>query len=246
MCRDTYEVETMLVTKEQSHWDAWNLDRVKEGLNPERRSLCETTLEEFQSLNIPTGSRLLDIACGAGWTSERLFNHYDYLGIDIAPASITAAQAKATGAKFEVADYLDWRQSPNYYDAIICMDAIAVMREQDKAVANMHRDLKPGGWLVMTTVNPIDYSRMSWVGPPAEGQARNWLSRRALRDLLERNGFKVARLRTIVPGGDTGLLRVINARKVNSLMSLFLTAQGWRGLKEISGLGQFQIVLARK
>ncbi len=235
-----------MVTKEQQHWDRWNLDRVADGLVRERQVLCEAAVREVQALPLHSGARLLDIACGAGWTSERLYKQFDYVGLDLGPESIAAAQARVPEARFVSADYVHWTERPDYYEAILCVDAITCFHEQEEAVRKMYRELKPGGWLVMTALNPVIYSRMSWVGPPGEGQARKWLTRAALHTLLERTGFRVLKSRTVAPGGDTGLLHVINARKVNRMMSVFMGSKGWTRLKEVLQLGQFRIVVAQK
>jgi 2-polyprenyl-3-methyl-5-hydroxy-6-metoxy-1,4-benzoquinol methylase len=235
-----------MISEEQNHWDQWNLHRVQEGLVRERLILCEAAVDEVRSLPIKKGGAFLDIACGAGWTSERLHREFDYVGMDLGPESIAAARARVPEARFVTADYVDWEEKPSHYEAILCVDAITCFHQQEAAVAKMHRELKPGGWLVMTALNPMIYSRMSWVGPPGEGQARKWLTRGALHTLLQNAGFILLKSRTVAPGGDTGMLHVINARKVNRLMSVFLGRNGWTRLKEKLQLGQFRIVVAQK
>lgn len=233
-------------TKEQQHWDIWNADRVRLGLVNERLGLHEAVLKEFEKLKLPVGSKLLDIGCGAGWNASMLKGRYDYLGIDLGPASIEAARNLVPEAKFEVADFLAWSAPSEAYDAVLCIDAVAYFRDQDEALHKIAASLKPNGWLVMSTLNPFVYSRMSWIGPPGEGQTRKWLTRAGFHSLLQRNGLKVLRSKTILPDGDSGILRWTNAHKTNRLLGLLCGERNVPRIKECFGLGQFRIAVAQK
>jgi 2-polyprenyl-3-methyl-5-hydroxy-6-metoxy-1,4-benzoquinol methylase len=224
-----------------AHWDEWNLERIREGLVRERRDLCDRVVESFKKLPLAHGAKVLDIGCGAGWTTERLYGTYDYLGLDLGEQSIAQARIRIPAARLEVANWLEYDPPADHYDGVLCIDTIAYFEDQDLGIEKMKATMKPGGWLVLSTVNPTIYSRMSWVGPPAPGQVRKWLTRHALLAMLERHGLQVMSSRTILPAGDKGLLRVLNARKVKRLLgSKFET------LKESLGLGQFRVVIARR
>jgi 2-polyprenyl-3-methyl-5-hydroxy-6-metoxy-1,4-benzoquinol methylase len=239
-------MSAMTATKEQSFWDNWNLERIEEGPGEVRLSLTDTVVSEVRKLNLAPGSSLLDVAVGAGWTTERLYRDFEYLGLDLAGASIDATKQRIPDADLEAADFLEWQEPHAHYDLVVCVDAVAYFRDQDLAISKMYRALKPGGWLVISTLNPFVYSRLSWVGPPGEGQVRKWLTRSQFKDLLERNGFDVLRSRTILPTGDHGIWRLINGRKIRKTLSVVGLDAPYEHLKESIGLGQFRVVVARK
>jgi 2-polyprenyl-3-methyl-5-hydroxy-6-metoxy-1,4-benzoquinol methylase len=236
----------MSTTREEQFWDNWNEQRVVAGLVGVRLALCEAAVAELRRLCLAPGLSLMDVGCGAGWTGEWLHRGFDYLGLDLSPQAIESAKARVPGARFEAADFHEWPEPAGHYDVVLSVDAIAYFRDQDAVVAKMARALKPRGWLVMTTLNPYVYARMSHIDPPGQGQVRKWLTRRALHALLERNGFEVLRSRSILPTGDRGLLRWTNAPKLNRPLNALLGKQQVKRLKEVVGLGQFRVVTARR
>ncbi len=232
-------------TPEQEYWDAWNLDRVREGLVRERLPLNDEVIAEVGRLQLPNGSKLLDVGCGAGWATERLHRDFDYLGLDLSEKAIAAATERLPGARLEAADFIEWSEPASHYDAILSVDSIAYFRDQDVVVAKMHRALKPGGVLVLSTVNLFIYSRMKWVKPPGKHHTRKWLRRHELHDLLVRHGFVVTRSRTILPSGDSGWLRLLNSRILKKAMPGPVRRLYDRILESV-GLGQFRLVTARR
>ena len=213
---------------------------------PDRIALRDTVIASLRAIGLPKGSEVLEIACGVGWVGEQLYRDFNYFGLDFAPTAIEKALARVPQARFAAADFLEWPAPSAAYDAILCIDAVAYFRDQDAAIAKMHDALKPGGWLVITTLNPMIYSRMRWVGPPGEGQVRKWLTRAQFHSLIERNGFDLKESRTIEPGGDMGVLRLLNARKVHGLTSVLLGRNGWKRILERLGLGQYRVLVAQK
>lgn len=235
------DVESILKT-ERDGWDGWNIARVKDRNAGDRSELTRIAIADFRRLVPREGSRVLDVGVGAGWTTHALYRQYDYLGLDFAPKSIAAAREMSPGAKLEVADFVEWPAPEEAFEAILCVDTIACIRDQEAAFKKFFQTLKPGGTLLLTTVNPDVYGRLAWVkraGPPK--WFRKWLSDAELRGMLERCGFRIFESRTILPTGDNGLLRVLNSRKVRGLL-------GERYLRflEARGYGQYRIAAARK
>ncbi|MFT3781755.1 MAG: class I SAM-dependent methyltransferase [Nibricoccus sp.] len=236
----------MNITKEQAHWDWWNKAKrtghhESDGMFLEVRA---AVLEEIRRYG-PAAGRLIEIACGTGWLSDMVQEKYAYLGLDIGPESIEIAKSSHPHSEFICEDFLNWNPTDSF-DLAVFIDAIAVFRDQDAAIAKIRSFLARGSYLFMTTVNPIVYSRLSWIGAPAEGQARKWLSRSELLSLLERNSFEVVRTYTVVPSGDKGFLRILNSWKLNRLFGMVIPKRWLKRLKEIVGLGAVRIAVARK
>lgn len=118
--------------------------------------------------NVPSGA-VLDVGCGAGSAALELAeNGYQVAGIDFAPNMIERAQQAATlrglAVDFRVgsADSLDF---PNaHFDAVIALGLLASLRDDRPALEEMHRVLKPGGWLIVTLPNLLALDR--WLGLP--------------------------------------------------------------------------------
>jgi hypothetical protein len=105
--------------------------------------------------------------------------------------------------------------------------------------------LKTGGYLILTTVNKFVFERREDVAPIAPGQIRQWLNTKDVK-LLLRPLFCLQRVMTVMPEGHKGTLRLINSHKLNALMQLFFSPATLTRLKEMAGLGQTIVVLARK
>jgi len=77
------------------------------------------------------------------------------------------------------------------------------------------------------------------------GPVSHWLSRDELHALVKQAGLTLERSYTIMPRGNVGLLRLINAPRVDRALGR-RGAAIFRRLKEQVGLGQYRVVLARK
>jgi SAM-dependent methyltransferase len=233
--------------KETSFWDSWNTTH-RSGVfdaSSTPAQLGAAILREISSLGL-TDLRVVEIGCGTGWFAERLVECGGYLGLDLSPKAIEEARRRFPGARFFAADFLSWNSQDELFNVALFVDSIAYFRDQNLAIARASELLDRDGYLVLSTVNPFVYSRMSWVGPPAEGQVRKWLSRAELHALLEAGGFRLLRSYTVMPAGDKGILRVLNTPKINRPAQVVIPA-GWiKRAKELCGLGQYRIVVAQR
>lgn len=101
----------------------------------------------------PPPARIVDLGCGAGWTSVFLAKRgYDVLGIDISADMIAVAEENrrlnAPGAKlrFLCADY----EQPieGGFDAALFYDCLHHAEDERAALATAYAALKPGGMVV--------------------------------------------------------------------------------------------------
>ena len=238
----------MAETEEEAWWDHWNTKfratAPADWGDPTRTGWL--ALNEIRHLAL-SNPALLEVGCGTGWLSGELTRCSRYVGLDLSSAAIDLARKRVPAGQFVVADFHTWQAGAASFDVVVMVDTIAYFRDQDRAVNHAWSLLKPGGYLVLTTVNPFVHSRMSSTRPPGQGQVRKWLTKDALHRLLHRNGFNVLRSYTACPSGDKGILRWVNSRKLNRAVS-FLT----RGpehltlLKERLGLGQYRVAVARR
>lgn len=116
----------------------------------------------LRALDLPAGSRVLDLACGKGRHSRYLAERgYDVTGLDISPQSIAYAR------QFEherLAFYQHDMRLPfriNYFDAVLNMFTSFGYFQHDRdhlrALQNAAKGLRPGGLLL------LDFFNANWV-----------------------------------------------------------------------------------
>lgn len=246
-------------TREQDErvwWDLWNrTHRAGDDAGETASELFSRTAAVINGFTKAGDFRLLEIGCGGGSLS-RLLSYSTYHGLDISPAAIDIAREKAqatgrpAGAAFptyEAADFHDWPLPPDPFDMAVCVDAVAYFRDQPFALRKMAESLRSSGMLVLTTINPFVYHRIRRTqnAPLQEGAVSRWLSRSELHAFIEDAGFTIERSFSLMPRGNGGMLRLINARRVNRAFGPRSSA-ALRRMKEKVGLGQYRLVVARK
>jgi SAM-dependent methyltransferase len=240
---------------ERAWWDHWNVSyRSQDDGGEVPNELFARAATVIGSVAPSGGGRILEVACGAGALARRL-TYANYQGLDISPAAIELARQKNTSEPrpkadatlYEAADFHDWPLPSQPFDLVVCVDAVAYFRDQAFALKKMAQALCTGGVLVMTTINPFVYHRIQRTtkSPLKEGSISHWLTRRELHGLVESAGLSIEQSSTIMPRGNRGLLRIVNARRLNQAFG----ANGVEYLKrakERAGLGQYRLVVARK
>ena len=100
--------------------------------------------------------QVLDVGCGTGEQSLLAASHgARATGVDLSPAAIAQAQAKAVqrglDVQFEVADALDLGQLDPNFDVIIDSGVFHVFSDEDRPryVASLAAVLRPGGTLYL-------------------------------------------------------------------------------------------------
>jgi len=114
----------------------------------------KATDELCSTLEIKKDSRVLDVACGTGTTSLYLSDKFDcqITGFDISDDLINIAdksleQNDRNGkVKFEVANALEIPYPDNTFDVVISQAFFILIDEKEKALKEIVRVLKPGGY----------------------------------------------------------------------------------------------------
>jgi len=104
--------------------------------------------------DVRTGMRVLDVAAGAGDQSldiaARVGAGGSVLATDLSPAILVCARANAAASghrniETRVADAEDLGIEDGTFDAAICRLGLMLLPDPGKAIAGMHRALRPGG-----------------------------------------------------------------------------------------------------
>lgn len=139
------------------------------------------------------GERLLDAGCGTGiFTLDILARGALVTGIDLSLPMLAGAMARTRGSGFAglCADICALPFADNSFDRVFSMTAIDFIADGGRAMAELNRVVRPGGRVVVTTLNSL--------GPWAEERRRKG---RAGHDLFARIHFRSpAAMRAIAPG----------------------------------------------
>lgn len=110
----------------------------------------------LDALELSPGERLLDLCCGTGHTvTAALEQGIAACGIDLAPAMVSLARQRCPNGNFAVGDAeaLDAAAlgcTPDSFDATCCLFGLNHLPDQQRAVAQVLRLLRPGGRFAFT------------------------------------------------------------------------------------------------
>lgn len=120
-----------------------------------RRQYVEAAIQQYlQKKEARHAATLLDLGCGDG-------NHLAYLqpytealfGSDYNLVRLARAQARHPTATLFLADILDYPARDNFFEVIFFNHVLEHIPDDEGALANIRRILKPGGLLVLGTPN---------------------------------------------------------------------------------------------
>ena len=133
-------------------WDPQGEFRPLHLLNPVRA--------QFIAARVPLpGCRLLDVGCGGGLLAEALSRAGARVtGIDLAPGMIEVARLHAAheglAIDYRVAAAEELaREQPQAFDAVTCLEMLEHVPEPAATVASLAALLRPGGALIVSTLN---------------------------------------------------------------------------------------------
>jgi phosphatidylethanolamine/phosphatidyl-N-methylethanolamine N-methyltransferase len=143
--------------------------------------------------------RVLEVGCGKGHIIERFNPRNEYHLIDYSPIMVKATQDKRDELALDhiktitVQSALDLKFPAQHFDRVICAHVLTVVPDLQKAVAEIHRVIKPGGQLIVSN------SYNSLRGRPAElvnaiTKRLGWFYNRDTTAALVSGGFRRERI----------------------------------------------------
>lgn len=158
----------------------------------------EILIESFLSDEMVYGRRALDVGCGLGFFSARLLKRgADVTACDLGPGLVDRTREQV-GCTCVVADALALVETfgPESFDLVVSSECIEHTPSPRRALAEMCRVLRPGGWLALSTPNvawwPVVRLASLLRLRPFDGY-ENFSSWRFLCRTLRENGVEVVR-----------------------------------------------------
>jgi ubiquinone/menaquinone biosynthesis C-methylase UbiE len=110
----------------------------------------------LKALGSVKGKRVLDLGCGTGIISLKLKKRGAKVsGIDLSPDMIEIARSYAKGIEFKVGPAEKLPYKAGYFDATLALLVFDYIKDIDRALREVWRVTKRGGYFVIAMRNPI-------------------------------------------------------------------------------------------
>lgn len=171
-----------------SNWGYWS---------PETSSAAQASMQLVEKLiaPIPPVGKVLDVACGGGGSTAILATRFsDVTAINSSAYQIERTKARVPGCNAAQMDASALDFPDESFDAVLCVEAAFHFTSKARFLAEVHRVLKPGGWLAMSDVifaAPVETYAMRTLDnlPPTMMPHGNLWNLLTYRDILDVLGF---------------------------------------------------------
>jgi 2-polyprenyl-6-hydroxyphenyl methylase/3-demethylubiquinone-9 3-methyltransferase len=224
-------IDNKFYDREAEHW--WSskdspLMLIRYTMNPLRLEYVLKHLdEEFLTFE---GLQVLDVGCGGGFLTEEIAKYgLKAVGIDPSAPSLEAARSHAEKIGLRI-QYLEGigEQLPfpdSTFDIVFCCDVLEHVTDYQEVLKEVHRVLRPGGWLFFETVNRTLFSFFVVVFLLQECEFTSIIPRNVhcwgsfikpeeLQKTLQALGFSVKEILGIMPGWNFLYHIILLRRKV--------------------------------
>jgi arsenite methyltransferase len=135
------------------------------------------------------GAQILDVGCGAGATVEHLLNRYGFAtrGVDISRKLIAEGLDRNPALSLVEAAAEALPFAGETQDGILCECVLSLLGEPPRALAEFHRVLRSGGYLILSDM----YSKEVSVAALSDSDLRGLVARRQVETWLSKSGFTI-------------------------------------------------------
>ncbi|NJE08733.1 class I SAM-dependent methyltransferase [Thermococcus sp. M39] len=138
---------TQYFDKIAHRYDTWYQTKVGQYVDRTEKRLI------FSMIKTKRG-RALDLGCGTGnYTIELYKRGFDVIGVDLSQEMLRIAKAKIPNVLFIRADAYNLPFKKEVFDLVLSVTMFEFIYEPEKVLNEIHRVLKPGGEVVIGTMN---------------------------------------------------------------------------------------------
>ena len=133
-----------------------HMEKLYKSKNPLVKMVSVGRLDKIvESLPKTKNIKILDAGCGEGQLLLKIFNkgYNDIYGADVTPVALESAKKRIPKAKFSLQDLKSLNFSDEYFDVVICTEVIEHIRDYNKVISELKRELKKNGLLIITFPN---------------------------------------------------------------------------------------------
>jgi SAM-dependent methyltransferase len=168
-----------------------------------RARMWERRMRQVQAL-APLPGRLLDIGCATGeFLHAARARGWTVSGTELSAFAVTAT--RGDGLSVQQGEVWEAGFAAGAFDVVTCWHVIEHASDPRRMIEEIHRVLRPGGWLLLATPNPNDlFFRTAYLLArgrrprrfvPGERELHLFFfSARALGGLVRSAGFEIARI----------------------------------------------------
>lgn len=139
----------------EADWSTTGAQAMLHQITPFRAAFFDGLLADHVGRQVS----ILDAGCGGGLVSLALARlGHNVTGVDASEAGVShATKAAVAGglqnARFEVGSIYSLQYPPASFDAVVCADVLEHLTDLPAALRELRRVLRPGGILLMDTIN---------------------------------------------------------------------------------------------
>ncbi len=262
---------TALFDRNSWWWDAVYDAETLDGLV--YRTRTEVALRWLDDLDLPRGSRIVDVGCGAGRLANAIASRgHEVVGVDPSPSMLAGAlrhrqEADRSGrVALFAGDAHALGLGSQTCCVVVGLGVVPWLHDPARALRELARVIETGGFVLLTSDNAqrlaemLDPRKLP-IPPKVRSALRRWWNDRLnlaaqpapaerryrprdFAQLLRDAGFEVLRQTTIGFGPFTLLGRPILSDAAGRRVQRFLQARADRGAPVLRWLGNHQVVLA--
>ena len=179
-----------------NRYDSWYLTKTG-------RYIDRTEKRLIFSMVCTRGGRALDLGCGTGnYTLELYKRGFSVVGADLSVEMLKIAKTKLPDVPFVRANAYSLPFKDESFDLILSVTMFEFLREPEKAVREIYRVLKPGGEVVIGTMNGRSswflFKRLKGLFVETAYRYARFYTPKELEDILLSTGFKEVESRGII------------------------------------------------
>jgi SAM-dependent methyltransferase len=162
-----------ILDHEENHW--WYRGRLR------------IVRQEVERLDLPQRAQILDAGCGSGRVLDELARFGDVMGVDLSPSAVAAAWSR--GHNVAMARVEDLPFADSTFDLVTCLDVIEHTPDDVRALRELVRVTRPGGYLLLTA--PAYQSL--WSAHDVRNEHYRRYRRKGLREVAATAGWQLVR-----------------------------------------------------